>query len=96
MLRTAAVIAASITVLLATGSTTARPTRILPNDNTHPAGTLASGVLTVTLETRTGTWQPDGEGGKALDSLFAFAEPGKAPSTPGPLIRVPGVRSGRQ
>jgi len=89
MLRTAAVIAASVTLLLAGRTTTARPTRILPNDNTRPAGTLANGVLTVALETRVGSWQPDGEGGKALDSLFAFAEPGKAPSTPGPLIRVP-------
>lgn len=62
--------------------------RIAPNDNRHSAGTLAHGVLTVALEARTGVWRPEGDSGRALD-VAAFAEVGKAPSTPGPLIRVP-------
>ena len=62
---------------------------IRPNDNTQPAGTLRNGVLTLALETRLGSWEPDGVGGKTIDSLVAFAEVGRAPSTPGPLIRVP-------
>jgi len=63
------------------------PLSISPNDNRHSAGTLDNGVLTVRLETRTGLWRPEGENGRAIE-LGAFAEEGKAPSTPGPLIRV--------
>ena len=86
-IRSAALVSCAVFV---TGSArTAGPETIQPNDNRHTAGTLANGVLTVALETRTGTWQPDGEGGKALDSLAAFAEVGQPLSTPGPLIRVP-------
>jgi FtsP/CotA-like multicopper oxidase with cupredoxin domain len=58
------------------------------NANTRPAGRLAGGVLTVALETRTGVWRPEGPDGPALP-VFAFAEPGGAPTTPGPLLRVP-------
>jgi FtsP/CotA-like multicopper oxidase with cupredoxin domain len=62
---------------------------IAPNDNRQPAGKLENGVLTIGLEARTGTWRPEGEHGRVLDSLAAFAEVGKPLSTPGPLIRVP-------
>ena len=62
--------------------------RIIPNDNRRSAGTLENGVLTVALEARTGVWRPEGDSGRALD-VAAFAEAGKALSTPGPLIRVP-------
>ena len=62
--------------------------RIVPNDNRRPAGKLVHGVLTVALEARTGVWQPEGDGGRALD-VAAFAEAGKALSTPGPVLRVP-------
>jgi len=62
--------------------------RIVPNDNRRSAGTLEHGVLTVALEARTGVWRPEGDGGRALD-VAAFGEPGKALSTPGPVIRVP-------
>ena len=58
------------------------------NDNRRPAGTLRNGVLTVSLEARSGTWYPEGPNGKALD-VAAFGEPGRAPQNPGPLIRVP-------
>src|SRR5690242_17629834 len=79
---------------LALGTLATRPTvppiteRIAPNDNRHSAGTLKNGVLTVALEARTGAWQPEGENSRALD-VAAFAEAGKALSTPGPFIRVP-------
>jgi FtsP/CotA-like multicopper oxidase with cupredoxin domain len=61
---------------------------IAPNDNRHSAGTLEKGVLTVSLEARSGRWYPEGEGGRSLD-VAAFAEEGKPLTTPGPLIRVP-------
>ncbi|HVT40160.1 MAG TPA: multicopper oxidase domain-containing protein [Gemmatimonadaceae bacterium] len=63
------------------------PLPISPNDNRQSAGTLENGVLTVRLETRTGLWRPEGEQGRAVE-VAAFAEEGKAPSSPGPLIRV--------
>jgi len=76
-------------VLIVSGSIRARaPESIIPNDNRIPAGTLKNGVLNVRLETRTGLWRPEGEKGRAVE-LGAFAEEGKPPSTPGPLIRVP-------
>ena len=61
---------------------------VAPNDNQHSAGVLEKGVLTVSLEARSGRWYPEGEGGRTLD-VAAFAEEGKALSNPGPLIRVP-------
>jgi len=63
------------------------PETVAPNDNRRPVGTLEKGVLTVALEARLGRWYPEGQGGRALD-VAAFAEQGKALSTPGPLIRV--------
>ena len=62
--------------------------RIVANDNRLPAGALKNGVLTLTLEVRNGTWYPEAENGAHVQ-IHAFAEPGKPPSTPGPLIRVP-------
>jgi FtsP/CotA-like multicopper oxidase with cupredoxin domain len=60
---------------------------VMPNDNRHSVGTLANGVLTVSLETVNGVWKAEGESGNSLD-VAAFAETGKGPTTPGPLIRV--------
>lgn len=64
------------------------PTAIAANDNRLSAGSLAQGVLTVQLEARIGTWQPDGPKGPSITTA-AFAENGKGLQTPGPLIRVP-------
>ena len=81
-------------VLASIGSLAAGPglpraaERILPNDNRQAAGTLKHGVLTVAIEARTGIWRPEGDSGRALD-VAAFAEAGKALSTPGPVVRVP-------
>ncbi|HEX6644586.1 MAG TPA: multicopper oxidase domain-containing protein [Gemmatimonadales bacterium] len=62
--------------------------RIVPNDNTRPAGRLRGGVLTLALELREGRWFPDGERGR-FEVIHAFAEAGKPLSVPGPLVRVP-------
>ena len=64
------------------------PVEVASNDNRRPGGRLTAGVLAVSLEARTGLWRPEGPGGPAL-AVAAFAEPGRAPSTPGPLLRVP-------
>jgi manganese oxidase len=61
---------------------------IAANDNLRPAGTLASGVLTVRLVARQGQWRPEGEDGPALD-VAAFGEEGGPLLTPGPLLRIP-------
>ena len=57
------------------------------NDNRKPAGQLDGGVLTVRLDARSGTWYPEGKRGMGLP-VAAFAEEGKAPQNPGPLVRV--------
>lgn len=64
------------------------PTKIVFNDNREPAGRLVNGVMELELDIVEGTWHllgNDEPGG----TVFAFAERGKAPSIPGPLIRVP-------
>lgn len=58
------------------------------NDNTRPAGTLRDGVLTLRLEAVTARWYP--EGPKAVSrTVQVFAEEGRPPQVPGPLVRVP-------
>jgi FtsP/CotA-like multicopper oxidase with cupredoxin domain len=63
-------------------------TRVLPNDNRVPAGTLRNGVLTLRLDARPALWRPEGPDGPELP-IYAFAEEGRAPQIPGPLVRVP-------
>jgi manganese oxidase len=62
--------------------------RIITHDNTEAAGKLEDGLLTLRLEIREGEWHPDADDGPAMP-IFAFAEQGKSPSIPGPMIRVP-------
>ena len=62
--------------------------RVHINDNRKPAGVLRGGVLTLNLEARAATWHPDADGGPGVE-VQAFAERGRAPQIPGPLIRVP-------
>jgi FtsP/CotA-like multicopper oxidase with cupredoxin domain len=63
-------------------------THAAPNDNRAPAGVLANGVLSVRLVARAAAWYPDGPDGCGL-TVHAFAEEGKEPRIPGPLLRVP-------
>ena len=79
----------AVLTALSCGGAPQRNDLIQPNDNRTPAGKLENGVLTVSLEARTGAWQPEGAQGHTLDSLAAFGEAGKPLSTPGPLVRVP-------
>ncbi len=62
--------------------------RIEPNENRLPAGKLQNGTLTIRLEIREGQWFPEADSGPSL-KIQAFAEQGKLPQIPGPLIRVP-------
>jgi FtsP/CotA-like multicopper oxidase with cupredoxin domain len=57
------------------------------NDNRTPAGELRGDTLDVELEVRMGSWRPEADSGPAIE-VAAFAEAGKAPQIPGPLIRV--------
>ena len=61
--------------------------RTTPNDNRVASGTMVDSVLTVHLVARAASWYPDGPDGCAVN-VNAFAEEGKAPHIPGPLIRV--------
>ncbi len=62
--------------------------RAVPNDNRTPAGKLWNGVLTLRLEALDARWSPDGDGAPSL-VMQVFAEQGRQPQNPGPLIRVP-------
>jgi FtsP/CotA-like multicopper oxidase with cupredoxin domain len=62
-------------------------TRAVPNNNRAPVGVLSNGVLTVRLVARPAIWYPDGPDGCGL-TVHAFAEEGRAPRIPGPLLRV--------
>jgi FtsP/CotA-like multicopper oxidase with cupredoxin domain len=59
-----------------------------PNPNITRAGTLRDGVLTLALDAQLVMWHPDGDSLPGI-AVEAFAEAGKAPLAPGPMIRVP-------
>jgi FtsP/CotA-like multicopper oxidase with cupredoxin domain len=64
------------------------PSIVVPNDNRVPAGVLKNDTLTVDLVVRMARWYPQAEDGPFVD-VAAFAERGKEPRIPGPLIRAP-------
>ena len=64
------------------------PTRILANDNRRPAGTLRDGKLELKLDVINADWFPESESGPSI-KMQAFAEQGRTPEIPGPMIRVP-------
>ena len=76
---------AALLLLLPNGPTAER---IVSNDNRVPAGHLRKGVLSVSIEARTGVWEPGGAGGPKI-TVAAFAEAGRPLQNPGPLLRVP-------
>jgi manganese oxidase len=57
------------------------------NDNRAAAGELKNNILELKLEMSEAVWYPEEDGGGHRDA-FVFAESGRAPQTPGPLIRV--------
>lgn len=63
------------------------PIAVEANSNRVPGGKVDNGVLTIHLELRPGLWNPEGENGASL-KVYAFAEEGKTPQVPSPLIRV--------
>jgi FtsP/CotA-like multicopper oxidase with cupredoxin domain len=58
------------------------------NDNRRPAGTLSGKTLTVSLDIVEAAYQPEGEHDPVV-RILAFAETGKAPQVPAPLLRAP-------
>jgi FtsP/CotA-like multicopper oxidase with cupredoxin domain len=61
---------------------------VKPNDNRQPAGRLRGNTLTLKLVVQMARWYPQARNGPYVD-VEAFAEEGKEPMIPGPLIRVP-------
>ena len=82
LVTTAPAAAAECPPLVGRGAAEARP-----NDNGAAAGTLRGDTVTLRLVARAATWYPDGPGGCALH-VNAFAEEGKPPTIPGPLLHV--------
>ena len=80
-----------IVVLVSAGTGVARwrrlPPIIQPNPNTERAGMLRDGVLTISLEAKPSLWHVDGPSHPPM-TIEAFAEAGKAPMMPGPLVRA--------
>src|SRR5712671_3541010 len=62
--------------------------RIATNDNRHTAGTLRDGKLELKLDIVKAQWFPEADSGLSV-TIQAFAEDGRAPEVPGPVIRVP-------
>jgi len=73
--------------LAAAASAQSLPTAA-PNDNRRAAGVLKDGALVLRLEAVMARWYPEGPTGAARD-VQTFAEEGRQPQVPGPLIRVP-------
>ena len=81
-----------ISLLVAAASAFLPPARpappvVVPNDNRMPAGRLADDTLVLDLVLDSAAWYPEGREGPSL-VIPAFAEGGRAPQIPAPLIRV--------
>jgi manganese oxidase len=63
------------------------PGPVTANDNRTPAGTYIDDTLVLRLTVTTVAWHFLGDGDPAL-TVAAFAEEGKAPTIPAPLVRV--------
>jgi FtsP/CotA-like multicopper oxidase with cupredoxin domain len=61
---------------------------VAASDNRTPAGHRNANGLTLRLEVRQGHWSPENADGRSYD-VYSFAEEGRTPETPGPMIRVP-------
>lgn len=84
------ILSVGISVLLFAASCLAADAA-LPNvaasDNRTPAGHLDASGLTLRLEIRQGRWYPEEADGRSYE-VYSFAEEGRGPETPGPMIRV--------
>jgi len=58
------------------------------NNNRVAMGRLTGKTLTAALDIVESAYQPEGEHDPVV-RIFAFTEPGKAPTVPGPLLRAP-------
>jgi FtsP/CotA-like multicopper oxidase with cupredoxin domain len=73
--------------LISARPVTARVERVIANDNRTPAGTMAGDTLALRVTVTPVAWHILGDSEPAF-TLLAFAEEGKTPTIPGPLIRV--------
>jgi FtsP/CotA-like multicopper oxidase with cupredoxin domain len=73
--------------LISARPATARLESAVANDNRTPGGTMVADTLVLRLTVTPVAWHLLGDSAPAF-TLLAFAEEGKAPSIPGPLIRV--------
>ena len=76
-----------LAVLFAGGAPPGALPTAQPNDNRTAAGIVGDSGVTLSLEAKRVMWYPDGD---SLRGRFteAFAESGKEPMVPGPLVRV--------
>ncbi len=58
------------------------------NDNRESSGTRSGQTLSLSLDIVEAAYQPEGEHDPVV-RILAFAEPGKAPQVPAPMIRAP-------
>jgi FtsP/CotA-like multicopper oxidase with cupredoxin domain len=91
-LRTWGAISGLLIVCVVVAAASGRTRRAFPvvsaNPNTERAGALHDGVLSVTLEAEETLWYLDGPTRSPM-TIAAFAEAGKGPLIPGPLLRAP-------
>lgn len=86
-----AVRAFGIIVLAALGTSAVRSTElplVEANDNRTPSGNLSNDTLRISMGVTMARWYPEDANGPHAD-VAVIAEDGKAPSIPGPLLRVP-------
>src|SRR5216110_3142348 len=86
-LRGAMLLAATVSLSDAGITYRPAPPLLAPNDNTRPTGTTRDGVTTIELDAVPARWHSQG-GASSIKFTDAFAERGKAPTMPGPLVRV--------
>jgi FtsP/CotA-like multicopper oxidase with cupredoxin domain len=81
--------AAARSAVASGNDSTAQSADIVTHDNRERAGAMTGNTLRVRLEVVRGEWKPEGESGPTR-LVYAFAEEGRLPHIPGPLLRVPG------
>lgn len=88
-MRTILLTVAVSTLPLVGGSTAHRtaPPVLVPNPNSTPAGRVRDGELTIELDAGTARWHREG-GAPSVKVVDAFAESGKGPIIPAPLVRI--------